>query len=396
GAGRHEHPRRPGRRRWRHQRARRGLGGRAPGRLGGRAGGRRPAGRQAADLVARGRAARRGGRRLPRPGPRGRRAVRRARHRHRAGRTGVGRRLRVAGRPAAQAAPRPGARRAHRPGRGGGRRPAQPGGRRAGPRGPHPARRPPPGPGRGALARAARRRLADELRDRLAGPLAGSVYAGDCARLSLQVVAAQLAAARDLDPAEPSLIRSVIVLRDQAPVGERPLFLAPREGMGALVGALVDALGDAVRTGTAVEALVPEGTRWRLAPTDVTAGAVVLATPAFATAPLLAPLGGGAAEAAAAIGEIDHASVALVSLAVPRDGVEHELDGTGFLVPRSAGLLLTACSWVTTKWPHLDHDPSLVLLRASVGRDGDERALGLTDDELVARVLDDLGTTMGL
>nr|MBO2503956.1 protoporphyrinogen oxidase [Thermoanaerobacterales bacterium] len=241
-----------------------------------------------------------------------------------------------------------------------------------------------------------RRRLGDEVLDRLVGPLVGSVYAGDCDRLSLQVVAAQLAAARDLDPAEPSLIRSVIALRDQAPVGERPLFLAPREGMGALVGALVDALGDAVRTGTAVEALVPEGTRWRLAPTDVTAGAVVLTTPAFATAPLLAPLGGGAAEAAAVIGEIDHASVALVSLAVPRDGVEHELDGTGFLVPRSAGLLLTACSWVTTKWPHLDHDPSLVLLRASVGRDGDERALGLTDDELVARVLDDLGTTMGL
>ena len=36
------------------------------------------------------------------------------------------------------------------------------------------------------------------------------------------------------------------------------------------------------------------------------------------------------------------------------------------------------------------------MLRASAGRAGDERALALTDDELVAAVLADLSATMGL
>jgi protoporphyrinogen/coproporphyrinogen III oxidase len=85
-----------------------------------------------------------------------------------------------------------------------------------------------------------------------------------------------------------------------------------------------------------------------------------------------------------------------VSLAVPRDGVDHPLDGSGFLVPRPAGLLLTACSWVTSKWPHLAADPSVVLLRASVGHDGDDRGVALDDEALVTGVRADLGTTMGL
>src|SRR5690606_29925912 len=93
---------------------------------------------------------------------------------------------------------------------------------------------------------------------------------------------------------------------------------------------------------------------------------------------------------------IEHASVALVSLAVPRSGIDHPMDGSGFLVPRSAGLLLTACSWVTTKWPHLAVDPEVALLRASVGHAGDDRGDRLPDEALVAGLLADLGTTMGL
>src|SRR5690606_32167030 len=138
----------------------------------------------------------------------------------------------------------------------------------------------------------------------------------------------------------------------------RPVFLAPRGGMGRLAETLVEALGDDQRTACAVTGLTPEGGGWRIAPFDVVAGAVVLATPAFVSARLLAHV---APEAAAFLGGVEHASVALLALAVPRDGVDHPMDGSGFLVPRSAGLLLTACSWVNTKWPHLDIDPSVAL-----------------------------------
>jgi len=267
----------------------------------------------------------------------------------------------------------------------------------------------PTGPDRdesvGALVR---RRLGDEVLDRLVGPLVGSIYAGDCDRLSLEVSAPQLAAARDRDPGDPSLVRAAAALRAAAVDTGQPVFLAPRGGMGRLVDALADALGDDLRIGAAVAAVehdpsplpgLPGG--WRLAlagsaggpGATVRAGAVVLATPAFVTAPLVAPLAPRAAEALAAI---DHASVALITLAVPRDGIDRELDGSGFLVPRTAGLTLTACSWLTSKWPHLAVDPATAVLRASVGRDGDDRALGLDDAALVATVRGDLATTMGL
>ena len=135
------------------------------------------------------------------------------------------------------------------------------------------------------------------------------------------------------------------------------------------------------------------GGGWRVAPFDVVAGAVVLATPAFVSAPLLAPV---APEAAAFLGGVDHASVALVALAVPREGIDHPMDGSGFLVPRSAGLLLTACSWVNAKWPHLDIDPSTALLRASAGHAGDDRGRTLDDAALTAGIIADLRATMGL
>ena len=238
-----------------------------------------------------------------------------------------------------------------------------------------------------------RRRLGDEVLDRLVGPLVGSIYAGDCDHLSLQVSAVQLAAARDRDPDDPSLVRAAAALRAQAVETGRPVFLAPAGGMARLVDALTERLGDDLRAGTAVEGLTRDGHRWCVEPGGVAAPAVVVATPAFAAAPLVAPHAPGAADTLAAI---DHASVALVALAVPRDGIDREMDGSGFLVPRSAGLLTTACSWVTSKWPHLGADPDTALLRASVGRAGDDRAVTLDDDALVGGVLADLETTMGL
>jgi len=172
-----------------------------------------------------------------------------------------------------------------------------------------------------------------------------------------------------------------------------PVFLAPAGGVGRVIAALADALGDDLRTGCEVTAVTPSGAGFALEPAGVVAGSVVLAAPAFAAAPLLSPL---VPEAGAFLAGIDTASVALVALAVPRDGIDEDMDGSGFLVPAGAGLTITACSWVTSKWAHLGADPSLAVLRASVGRDGDDRALTLADDSLVAEVLDDLATTMGV
>jgi oxygen-dependent protoporphyrinogen oxidase len=241
-----------------------------------------------------------------------------------------------------------------------------------------------------------RRRLGDEVLDRLVGPLVGGIWAGNPDHLSIETAAPQLAALRDRHP---SLITAAADARAAAlgAAGNRPVFLTPRRGMTHLVEALVAGLGDRVRLEQPVTGLELQGlhasNRWRIAPAGITAEAVVVATPAFAAAPLVAPHARAAGQTLAAI---DHASVALVALAVPREGVGHPLDGSGFLVPPPEGRLMTACSWWSSKWPHLAHDPSLVLLRVSAGRDGDQRALALDDAELLDALLLDLRDILDL
>ena len=254
-----------------------------------------------------------------------------------------------------------------------------------------------------AIGALVRRRLGDEVLDRLVAPLLGGIWAGNCDLLSVRVAAANLAAARDRDA---SLIRGAATLRAEAVeqgAADGPVFLAPRGGVARLVDALAERLGERLRCGAPVSSLEPDGAGWRLGTGNgdgpaahrlpVLADRVVLATPAYVTARLLASR---APEVAAFLAGIDYASVVLTVLVVPREGIDHPLDGSGFLVPQSSGRLLTACSWITSKWAHLGVDPSTVILRASAGRAGDERALAATDEELVVALVADLRDTMGL
>jgi protoporphyrinogen/coproporphyrinogen III oxidase len=97
-------------------------------------------------------------------------------------------------------------------------------------------------------------------------------------------------------------------------------------------------------------------------------------------------------DAAAEIGVLDYASVALVALAV-RGARLPEL--SGFLVPASQGQAVKALTIFTTKWSHLGGPDELALLRASVGRYGEEAALRRTDDDLATLVHAELGKLLG-
>jgi oxygen-dependent protoporphyrinogen oxidase len=196
---------------------------------------------------------------------------------------------------------------------------------------------------------------------------------------------------------------------------DAPVFYGLDGGMGTLVDALaaeVAARGGTIATATALHQVRPAGPdRRRLEITTRSAGApldgsgsaassattsivdaVVLATPLPVTAELIAPL---RPEVARDMAAVEYAGAVMVTLAVPKAQIDHPLDASGFLVPHREGLLLTACSWASVKWAHLDR-PDVALLRASAGRHGDERALALDDDALVDALLDDLGPTMGL
>jgi protoporphyrinogen/coproporphyrinogen III oxidase len=222
--------------------------------------------------------------------------------------------------------------------------------------------------------------LGAEVVERLVDPLLGGINASDCSRLSLKSASAELfAASGSVDLM--SALRAQAAARGQIGVSEdRPVFLTPHGGVHQLVSALVDALGSRVRVDSVVDSVVFEEGVWAVAVGGVVlrARSIVLATPAGVSASLLADV---APELAGELASIRTASVALTLLAYPRTAISLPA-GSGMLVARPDGHLLTAASWWSQKWPHLDTGDQ-VIVRASAGRDGDERFMALSDASLV-------------
>ena len=149
-----------------------------------------------------------------------------------------------------------------------------------------------------------------------------------------------------------------------------PMFVKPKGGVGRLTDALAASLGDRVVTGAPVGSLSDLAERG--------AGATVLAVPSFEAGRLL---GSTAPAASADLGAIPYASTGVVFL-VYGEGTQAALpDGTGFVVPRGKAPM-TACTWISSKWP----DPafgSRAVVRCYVGGVGDEDVLDAADQDLV-------------
>ncbi|OZM71173.1 protoporphyrinogen oxidase [Amycolatopsis antarctica] len=260
-------------------------------------------------------------------------------------------------------------------------------------------------PGDVSLGALLRERFGGELVDRLVDPLLGGVYAGGADGLGLRATMPALAGA--LDDGVPSLTEAAAGLLPGTP-NPAPVFGTLTGGLGALVDRLLSRSRATVRTGVPVRAVhrIPGG--WRLelgaaasshAPPDawLEADAVILAVPAPSARKLLADVAPGAS---AAFGEVELASMAVVSLALPPGTVlpdasgvligagERRADGTPFTVK--------AFTYSARKWAHLGGAGEPPVLRGSVGRFGDPSGLHTDDDELVRRVRSDLAELAGV
>lgn len=249
-------------------------------------------------------------------------------------------------------------------------------------------------PAVGALVR---RRLGDEVVERLVDPMLGGVYAGRADALSLATTMPGLARAARTEHTLTAAVRAARAASPR-PAGA-PVFATVRGGLSRLVAAAARAAAAEIRLGATVRKLTPERGGWQLTlgstrdPERVRADAVVLALPARPAARLL---GGVDATAAASVGALDYASIALVSLVLPAPPEVPALTGlSGFLVPERAGTLVKAATFVTTKWAHLRRPDGLAQVRVSVGRHGEEHLLHRDDAELVAAAHRELGEILG-
>ncbi|MEP7370204.1 MAG: protoporphyrinogen oxidase [Dermatophilaceae bacterium] len=245
-------------------------------------------------------------------------------------------------------------------------------------------------------------RVGPAVVDRLVEPLLGGVYAGHAHRLSLQAgIPGLWAAARAGEPVTSAAERASSL----ASLDRTPVFAGLVGGVGTLAEVLVKSLTVQrvqIESGTVVRALDRAAVRGRSAwvlvagsvpaPVAHHADAIVMAVPAAPAARLLAP---HLPAAARQLGTIAYASVAVVSLALPRSGLP-QLSGSGFLVPPVEGRAVKASTFSTNKWRWVaDLAPDLVILRASLGRVGEEVLLQRSDGDLVKLVLADLAEALG-
>ena len=244
------------------------------------------------------------------------------------------------------------------------------------------------------------RKLGRRVVDVLVDPLIGGIHAGSVEDMSAAAVFPPLLAAAQRRGGLMRALRAEVPAPD--PDGP-PLFWALRDGMGSLVAALAAALearGVEVSRAAPVDCLERAGPGWRASAGGVahTADGVVLAVPSPAASRLLRPHDD---EAAGLLDAIDYAGVTVATFRAAADDVPPSLVGTGFLVPRrsphpgSEPWVVTACTFLDRKWPHLAREGE-ALLRASLGRIDDTRAAGLDDEEVLERAWRELTALLGV
>ncbi|UVI28207.1 protoporphyrinogen oxidase [Paenibacillus spongiae] len=262
------------------------------------------------------------------------------------------------------------------------------------------------------------RRLGPEVMERIAEPLLGGIYAGDLHKLSLQAAFPQFG---ESERKYGSLIRGMKASRgktpaaavdaDKLPASARTAFLTFKGGLATMVNALdrsligverrmetkavriepADGFFPGVNIDTAREA--ERGYPYRVVLSNgetIEADGIVLAMPAYDAADLLEPH-----IDAAALRAVRYVSVANVTMAFKKETFGLESDGSEFVIPRSEGTSITACTWISAKWPHAS-PADQCLLRCNTGRAGDEADVDLPDDQLAAAVKHDIRELMGI
>ncbi|NBD25872.1 protoporphyrinogen oxidase [Paenibacillus glycinis] len=254
------------------------------------------------------------------------------------------------------------------------------------------------------------RRVGAEVTERIAEPLLAGIYAGDLSKLSLQSTFPQF---REAEMRHGSLIRGTRANKRKgaaAPAApsklpkqlQRSMFLTFKNGLSTMLEALNEALAGAERrmgrSAVAFRQNDKEDIEQGAAPYEVllsdgeilSADGIVITSPASEAADLLEPH-----MPVDALRAVKYVSVANVVMAFDKASFGVEFDGSGFVVPRSEGTTITACTWTSAKWLHASPGDK-VLLRCYVGRAGDEEVVDLPDEALEEAVRRDIRGVLGV
>lgn len=243
-----------------------------------------------------------------------------------------------------------------------------------------------------SIASFMRRRFGREALERLGEPLLAGIHGGDAAQLSMRALFPRFL---DFERTDRSVIRGLRRLRRECKQAQASPFVSVRGGTEALVRALVASLPPlSLVSEVGVSSLEWRGD-WRVhlaTGRHIDAPAVLLAAPARTIADLVHRVDRALSALFAGMRDVPLATVAL---GYARDAIRHPLAGSGFVVTQGDGAAANAVTWMSSKW--MDRAPAGgVLLRATVGGARNPSALSWPNEDLIARVRDDLRRYLGV
>jgi oxygen-dependent protoporphyrinogen oxidase len=239
------------------------------------------------------------------------------------------------------------------------------------------------------VAELVERHFGAEVVDRLADPLLSGVYGGDAAKLSARAVLPRFV---EMEEKYGSLSRAMLAAHKKMMAARKepapPLFTSLQDGMQQMVDAVAARLDpESIRLRTHVLRVYPEdsSSSWRVSVEmngEERFDAVLIATPANVAGALLDGVDRGLARN---LLDITYSSSVTVTLGYYIDQLATLPPGFGFLVPRSEGTRMLACTFVHNKFPHRAPEGKGIL-RCFLGGARDEAVLGLTNDEMLETV----------
>ncbi len=239
------------------------------------------------------------------------------------------------------------------------------------------------------VAQLVERHFGAEVVDRLADPLLSGVYGGDAAKLSARAVLPRFV---EMEEKYGSLSRAMLAAHKKMMATRKhpppPLFTSLQDGMQQMVDAIAARLDpESIRLRTHILRVYPEdaSSSWRVAVEmngEERFDAVLIATPANVAGTLLDGVDRGLARN---LLDITYSSSITVTLGYYMDQLAGLPPGFGFLVPRSEGTRMLACTFVHNKFPHRAPQDKGIL-RCFLGGARDEAVLGLSDDEILETV----------
>lgn len=239
-----------------------------------------------------------------------------------------------------------------------------------------------------------RRRFGDEAVNRLISPMLSGIHSGDIDKMSLMATYPNF---YQLEQKYGSVMKGLQASFPQPSLSNKAkkpggMFFSFKEGIESIIYRLEEELTEGVVSlGIKVEQIEKKAQGYEIMLSNgerLEAAAVIIAAQHTAIPAMLSDY-----SFVSELARIPATSTANVVMAFEAAAIENELDGTGFQVAREGEIEMTACTWTNKKWPTTT-PKGKVQLRVYVGQPSKQEFMNLTDQQLIASVLEDLKQVM--